>query len=219
MRHPLFEDSGYFNPRSRVGNDPVLLLTPKMQYRISIHVPAWGTTLLPLRLRFDLPISIHVPAWGTTIAGLNMLSDSLYFNPRSRVGNDVLFLWSVLLWTVDFNPRSRVGNDSIDVVKAKNVDIFQSTFPRGERPCGLLSYTSCRNFNPRSRVGNDDTELVAAPDAIISIHVPAWGTTPWFLQKCHTSHFISIHVPAWGTTAIISKIFSYILGIITKNIT
>lgn len=30
---------------------------------------------------------------------------------------------------------------------------------------------------------------------------------------------ISIHVPAWGTTAIISKIFSYILGIITKNIT
>ena len=34
---------------------------------ISIHVPAWGTTLLCRSQVYGLPISIHVPAWGTTI--------------------------------------------------------------------------------------------------------------------------------------------------------
>ena len=34
---------------------------------------------------------------------------------------------------------------------------------------------------------------------IISIHVPAWGTTEYLLSF-HRQILISIHVPAWGTT-------------------
>ena len=34
---------------------------------------------------------------------------------------------------------------------------------------------------------------------IISIHVPAWGTTK-HRRYCHCRNAISIHVPAWGTT-------------------
>ena len=56
--------------------------------------------------------------------------------------------------------------------------IFQSTFPRGERP----------NFHDM----NLDWLL-------ISIHVPAWGTTG-YLDLAFQKNYISIHVPAWGTT-------------------
>ena len=55
-----------FNPRSRVGNDKDERYTLPESLKISIHVPAWGTTLLLLSLRYLLMISIHVPAWGTT---------------------------------------------------------------------------------------------------------------------------------------------------------
>ena len=82
-------------------------------------------------------------------------SDALifYFNPRSRVGNDQSpgnRKESVL----DFNPRSRVGNDvvmtyddyaygisihvpawgtTVTAIGVLTGQIFQSTFPRGER--------------------------------------------------------------------------------------
>ena len=80
-------DQNYFNPRSRVGND-VTFLTIQSFCRISIHVPAWGTTCLCI---------YHIP-------------NQLYFNPRSRVGNDHSCYY-LMLYSFDFNPRSRVGND------------------------------------------------------------------------------------------------------------
>ena len=57
----------YFNPRSRVGNDMSRYLTGGGTVHISIHVPAWGTTIKgPGSIEYGF-ISIHVPAWGTTI--------------------------------------------------------------------------------------------------------------------------------------------------------
>ena len=54
-----------------------------------------------------------------------------------------------------FNPRFRVGNDMGRILKSLGFE----------------------DFNPRSRVGNDGIELVSECHAVISIHVPAWGTT------------------------------------------
>ena len=97
---------------------------------------------------------------------------------------------------------------------------FQSTFPRGERLCIFRSLRELHHFNPRSRVGNDDDRKHYCKK-IISIHVPAWGTTfqpesgkylpnisihvpAWgtttFCHGFYNQIFISIHVPAWGTT-------------------
>ena len=56
--------------------------------------------------------------------------------------------------------------------------IFQSTFPRGERPA---------------------TQALTKRFFVISIHVPAWGTTTLYFGSWFHTH-ISIHVPAWGTT-------------------
>ena len=125
-----FYKDGDFNPRSRVGNDTPVMLLYFFPF-ISIHVPAWGTTIwceylqgnqefqstFPRgeRLREHIAdamkqISIHVPAWGTTF--------------RSHLLNTAL--------------------------------TFQSTFPRGERRTLNLHMCSGQDFNPRSRVGNDN---------------------------------------------------------------
>ena len=121
-----------FNPRSRVGNDEYLVLLILKQ-KISIHVPAWGTTTTIIELSGSGYISIHVPAWGTTIETVPITSGSGDFNPRSRVGNDCC----------------------IQSTKIQDIR-FQSTFPRGERRlCSVWM----------------------KGESIISIHVPAWGTT------------------------------------------
>ena len=57
-------------------------------------------------------------------------------------------------------------------------------------------------FNPRSRVGNDRQDCMSSiVENLISIHVPAWGTTN-ALEDTITFSDISIHVPAWGTTGL-----------------
>ena len=56
------------------------------------------------------------------------------------------------------------------------------------------------DFNPRSRVGNDDfSDQLKSMNDLISIHVPAWGTTSVANANIVVTR-ISIHVPAWGTT-------------------
>ena len=130
------------------------------------------------------------------------------FNPRSRVGNDKLKAVSIYL-TTHFNPRSRVGNDADTPPILKANGEFQSTFPRGERHCKFSGITPMiqfqstfprgerrsepatrsvrKYFNPRSRVGNDDTLRSGVLFRKgISIHVPAWGTTPVRFRKDRT---------------------------------
>ena len=98
----------HFNPRSRVGNDGATFsLTVNLS--ISIHVPAWGTTDIATIRKHHIKISIHVPAWGTTIVipivdGLTPISIHVPAWGTTKI-------------------RKRKGV----------VEIFQSTFPRGER--------------------------------------------------------------------------------------
>src|SRR5699024_8886323 len=121
---------------------------------ISIHVPAWGTTSSSLAFSCIAEISIHVPAWGTTSFSPKAMLFHSDFNPRSRVGND-RFLEKGSEIVYNFNPRPRVGNDSTSLSvrpessisihvpawgttpavqsQAQQQNVFQSTFPRGER--------------------------------------------------------------------------------------
>ena len=50
-----------------------------------------------------------------------------------------------------------------------------------------------------SRIGNAPCTTPFDFLFVISIYVPAWGTT-WFVKSLCIRHKISIHVPAWGTT-------------------
>ena len=165
---------------------------------ISIHVPAWGTTQIRAKFHTLFSISIHVPAWGTTLPGIPCSPFSPYFNPRSRVGNDSVFS-SMSCIMLNFNPRSRVGNDVVslcnfkfiwnfnprsrvgnDIVKIHMRRCFTYFNPRSRVGNDWYSDSEFRgwnNFNPRSRVGNDTCWNVVFIRTVISIHVPAWGTT------------------------------------------
>ena len=121
-----------FNPRSRVGNDFIAVssmhLATRFQstfprgerrnkkerantyIRISIHVPAWGTTNLDGNTSSKIYISIHVPAWGTTYQIVD-------------IGLRMLISIHVPAW----------GTTRLKAIETV-LDKFQSTFPRGERP-------------------------------------------------------------------------------------
>ena len=143
---------------------------------ISIHVPAWGTTYHHHGITHNRQFQSTFPrgerrrtVWhqqsiicqfqstfprGERPDMRRCYQKNKNFNPRSRVGNDTLFLfhasakpisihvpaWGTtynfliffqLYW--HFNPRSRVGNDEMPKKQSVSQDYF----------------------NPRSRVGND----------------------------------------------------------------
>ena len=120
---------------------------------ISIHVPAWGTTVdgtmyfLPPKFQSTFPrgerhnltlnsstglyISIHVPAWGTTltVAMLPYLSCISIHVPA----------WGTTMFQVpsaaarSFQSTFPRGERLERIERWKGAVIFQSTFPRGER--------------------------------------------------------------------------------------
>ena len=88
---------GYFNPRSRVGNDRVRAVYQHV-YTISIHVPAWGTTEIPLAKSYFCHISIHVPAWGTTMQYVTGHGDNIISIHVPAWGTTTYSFYSPLLF-------------------------------------------------------------------------------------------------------------------------
>ena len=215
----------YFNPRSRVGND-IGQIGLDLVVNISIHVPAWGTTLTATGFSSKEVISIHVPAWGTTAFRYAQPGTSRFQSTFPRGERPIMSLY--LSPSTNFNPRSRVGNDVFSLCPACNypsisihVPAWGTTGPEGRvrswryfnprsrvgndlmaEVVGQASF----DFNPRSRVGNDGTlPFICKLDSKISIHVPAWGTTCSRSEDDTIFIGISIHVPAWGTTITLCK--------------
>ena len=143
-----------FNPRARTGHDKKDKKMPE-KLRISIHVPARGTTTTRSGNHPPTTISIHVPARGTTQRGTSP-GDF----PR------------------DFNPRARTGHDGAARSRANGQRRFQSTCPHGARRDrravavfhrGISIHVPARgttgvdgragvglwDFNPRARTGHD----------------------------------------------------------------
>ena len=165
---------------------------------ISIHVPAWGTTpTIHCFFRFTAFQSTF-PRGERPMVALNIALNT-NFNPRSRVGNDFLYLiWYHvnMVFQSTFPRGERLTWHLMEVLQRE----FQSTFPRGER---RWNHGSCRKICISIHVpawGTTDPDGSVVPSVSISIHVPAWGTTDK-KERMITSETISIHVPAWGTTA------------------
>ena len=143
-----------FNPRSRVGNDGNIQADAG-SLSISIHVPAWGTTVFCSGRSISCAISIHVPAWGTTkylfiMYGIVKISIHVPAWGTTDLCPDALG-WGLISIHVPAWGTTIKG----DLELADN-NPFQSTFPRGERQWAYQT---------------------GALSQRISIHVPAWGTT------------------------------------------
>ena len=170
-------------------------------------------------------VSIHVPARGTTYSSHSFCMVLGRFNPRSREGNDkaVLVSWNRQTLFQSTFPRGERRPDIIVLFYVRKVsihvpargtttykvserpaDMFQSTFPRGERHfLPPIQQTETR-FNPRSREGNDASLLSCLYCIVVSIHVPARGTTAMLFLRLAIVK-VSIHVPARGTTKILKE--------------
>ena len=122
-----------------------------------------------------------------------------YFNPRSRVGNDILsikFARTTLTFQSTF-PRGE-RRKTIDNVKAE--EKFQSTFPRGERP--MLCDDDFMETKFQSTFPRGERHRI---NAIGGITIEFQSTFPRGERRSTDSSKrltikISIHVPAWGTT-------------------
>ena len=144
-----------FNPRSRVGNDLSPLFPWGLGCKFQSTFPRGERLILTLWCQVLQPISIHVPAWGTTISVILSLVSYIHFNPRSRVGNDYCNR-RIRNLSPDFNPRSRVGNDCFIVMLYHAFFIISIHVPAwGTTKIPLRSSMPLTDFNPRSRVGND----------------------------------------------------------------
>ena len=100
-----------FNPRSRKGSDD-LPAGKQCSQAISIHAPARGATQDKAAFWIQFPFQSTLPQGERHLTRIHT-QHTLYFNPRSRKGSDVL-------------PSVSINNGSG----------FQSTLPQGERPSG-----------------------------------------------------------------------------------
>ena len=175
-------------------------------YSISIHVPAWGTTReISEGIEFSY-ISIHVPAWGTTVSCNSRWAVCIYFNPRSRVGNDRMAA-SAGAVPSDFNPRSRVGNDFLFLHLLRHLRHFNPRSRVGNDKRGGKRVLWRFYFNPRSRVGNDNCSFFNSSAINKFQSTFPRGERRIFALKANYGYTISIHVPAWGTTCTQKHIF------------
>ena len=169
---------------------------------VSIHAPAWGATsgisaCSPSHPMFQSThprgvrpaqggsferwrrVSIHAPAWGATRAVCSI--------QRPRCGS--------------FNPRTRVGCDLVFTVAdaiAAIVSIHAPAWGATLSPEQALHHHPVSIHAPAWGATQPVAETVRGQDGV-SIHAPAWGATAdtdggWDAAR------VSIHAPAWGAT-------------------
>ena len=166
--------------------------------RVSIHVPARGTTRLEdeefdrIMFQSTFPQGER-PCWEYFCCTCLLFQSTFPQGERQESG--IIFRSSR-----SFNPRSRKGNDPKNFHLRLAVCPFQSTFPQGERRESITaSYTSVKVSIHVPARGTTVIQLPIISHLQVSIHVPARGTTRTISCAVWLSR-VSIHVPARGTT-------------------
>ena len=142
----------YFNPRARVGRDPVRIQF-LLRMEISIHAPAWGAT--PPQ---DKPEDVQ--AFQST-------------RPRGARRNCERYFCK----TFDFNPRARVGRDDERQCKLLLgvISIHAPAWGATSSPCRRGQGEGISIHAPAW--GATVSLVLEACCFVISIHAPAWGAT------------------------------------------
>ena len=100
----------YFNPRTREGCDPFLLIIDFQDQYFNPRTRE-GCDETDDGRKYLVRISIHAPAKGATMYGISLHNSLSYFNPRTREGCDLSVFRSIIM-VKNFNPRTREGCDN-----------------------------------------------------------------------------------------------------------
>ena len=122
-------------------------------------------------------VSIHAPARGATY-WYGMVADYVRsFNPRAREGRDLCKRRISLVLAVFQSTRPRGARPCMYSSRNSRA-MFQSTRPRGARRISTLIFAKwiC-SFNPRAREGRDFRHSEYPSNFCVSIHAPARGAT------------------------------------------
>ena len=121
---------------------------------VSIHAPAWGaTTALACWLTLIFGFQSTPPHGGRhNLAG--RLTKGLGFNPRPRMGGDLIGHTDIHRWELFQSTPPHGGRHSAmrNLLQPRK---FQSTPPHGGRLNFLLACGHAQSFNPRPRMGGD----------------------------------------------------------------
>ena len=171
------EQPASFNPRTRVGCDAAgdayreVIHGFNPRTRVGCDIPPAAKSIYGVPFQSTHPRGVRLP--GSSNPGAARRFQSTHprgvrpvcclagergwpcFNPRTRVGCDLLVLQGLQSVFQSFNPRTRVGCDAGARPARPTGAWFQSTHPRGVRRPGGPKMTPCRCFNPRTRVGCD----------------------------------------------------------------
>ena len=181
-------ESTRFNPCIRAGRDEDVALTVQLD-RVSIHVPARGTTRCAANTRmhntrFDQQRHVEHQQVGPAVApgprlrprsarcssalsgclAAESANTSSCMPPvliRAPAQSATLSTWAGCWQSICFNPRACARRDTRAFSTPRARSMFQSTRPRGAR----------HHHRLRQR-----------PGAPVSIHAPARGATTWFLH-------------------------------------
>ena len=145
-------------------------------WRISIHAPAKGATLVKDQRKYSLLISIHAPAKGATGARQALTVEELISIHAPATGATVS-VSAVLYFIQKFQSTLPRRERRPQCRNTAPVRVFQSTLPRRERLALSEAEVASLNFNPRSREGSDRASPLPAAVCSISIHAPAKGAT------------------------------------------
>ena len=120
-----------FNPRARVGRDTLELMHAQVEAEFQSTRPR-GARPADMQIPYDKAKFQSTRPRGARRWLLSSSSKPMCFNPRARVGRDLL-IEARCLSSDSFNPRARVGRDFIFKGILCGFDPFQSTRPRGAR--------------------------------------------------------------------------------------
>ena len=144
-----------FNPRTRVGCDAIIFGFGMVSLVFQSTHPRGVRHSATHVLSNVAEVSIHAPAWGATSCTSSKRSAKASFNPRTRVGCDLVNLMLHLPEALFQSTHPRGVRPGF-TRHQRELTLFQSTHPRGvRRPFGQYLTNKLR----------------------VSIHAPAWGAT------------------------------------------
>ena len=136
----------HFNPRARVGRDSWTALTREGVWEFQSTRPRGARPSRPRRPTTPETVSIHAPAWGATAECPINAGTNGSFNPRARVGRDVVMATVVPLSNGVSIHAPAWGATNFCRAAVMRRMTFQSTRPRGARPSGSAIDPGLRLF-------------------------------------------------------------------------
>ena len=139
-------------PRRERRDIPTPKVTPR--HEISIHAPAKGATPLASEVKQQLSISIHAPAKGATDNNRPRNACgfiSIHAPAKGATVDGQLELRDLDEFQSTLPRRERPWH----TVEIDPATLFQSTLPRRERLARRPDAAALSDFNPRSREGSD----------------------------------------------------------------